>query len=582
MAIAATTYWHALSGATAAMVNGGGFNTANANFVSDFTTDTNTGNTSSPVISSASYNFDAGDVGAWFYVKSGTNWTPGFYQIASVASNKATLSAAIGAALIANPITGEYDTASTAAGCATVGTPTSGTGGITYARQNTADLNITDLACTTPSTTVTSVTGGFTKMHVGNIMHITAITGTGTLTGWYEIVSFTDTNTVVLDRTPAPTNNATAGTIYVGGALDLTGSLFDTWGEQLVAGNTTWIKSGTYTPGAAYSISANNGTATNPINYIGYKTLPGDTCNDDDRPLFVFAANTFSLNQFHNVYNIRATGTAAQVLTGAAGGIFVNCKAMNTSTSGSRYGIQNGSNGFCVGCEGISLAGFGLGNSAGNGFFDGCTAHDSSSGMQGANARFVVDDCIVWACTTAALHHNSANSTGQISGCTLYGSEAKVGTGILLAASASQTFAYDNIIYGFVTGISQTTSQLKSNFGRNNALYNNTTNYSNFYQAPTSVTTVDPGFSGLGQLSGSTATISGSTLTQTGAFASNVTDGVSFLHVTGGTGATVGIYPIVSHDNNSVTVTNTIGTNATADKTWTIHYGFNFASNGAI
>src|SRR6185503_9870086 len=57
-----------------------------------------TGN--SPVFSSASYNFVAGDVGAWVYIALGTNWTPGWYQIASVASNVATLTATIGTAYL--------------------------------------------------------------------------------------------------------------------------------------------------------------------------------------------------------------------------------------------------------------------------------------------------------------------------------------------------------------------------------------------------------------------------------------------------------------------------------------------------
>jgi len=111
--------------------NGGGFNPANANFAADLTTDTNTGNTASPIVSSASYNFVAGDVGHWVFIQSGTNWTPGWYLIASVAANKATLTAGVGTAVL-------YGTSSTganyqrpnglntAAGCATVGTPTSG------------------------------------------------------------------------------------------------------------------------------------------------------------------------------------------------------------------------------------------------------------------------------------------------------------------------------------------------------------------------------------------------------------------------------------------------------------------------
>ncbi len=101
--------------------NGGAFDPAQtAGMFTDGAATSATGN--SPVFTSASYNFVAGDVGAWVYIASGTNWTPGWYQIASVASNAATLSAAIGAAIqgTTNAVNTRFpDHASTVAGCAT-------------------------------------------------------------------------------------------------------------------------------------------------------------------------------------------------------------------------------------------------------------------------------------------------------------------------------------------------------------------------------------------------------------------------------------------------------------------------------
>lgn len=52
--------------------------------------------TTVPVVSSASHNFVAADVGLWLHITAGSNWTPGYYQIISVGSNDATLSAACG------------------------------------------------------------------------------------------------------------------------------------------------------------------------------------------------------------------------------------------------------------------------------------------------------------------------------------------------------------------------------------------------------------------------------------------------------------------------------------------------------
>src|ERR1041385_4090644 len=96
MALASTTVWDCRSTATSGNLNGGGFNPANANMVTDLAGTSCTGN--SPVVTSATYTFVAGDVGAKVYIKSGTNWTPGWYPIASVNAGAATLSAAIGAA----------------------------------------------------------------------------------------------------------------------------------------------------------------------------------------------------------------------------------------------------------------------------------------------------------------------------------------------------------------------------------------------------------------------------------------------------------------------------------------------------
>src|SRR6185369_6961662 len=104
MALGSSVIWSADASATASMVNGGGFNTANTNFIADWAA--TSANTSAPVITSATYTFVAGDVGAYFYVKSGTSWTAGMYPIASVAGGAATLSAGVGAATQFDSVTG--------------------------------------------------------------------------------------------------------------------------------------------------------------------------------------------------------------------------------------------------------------------------------------------------------------------------------------------------------------------------------------------------------------------------------------------------------------------------------------------
>src|SRR5882724_9576846 len=108
--------------------NGAIFDPGVAGFPTDGAATSATG--TAPVFTSASYNFVAGDVGAYVYVKSGTNWIAGWYQIASVASNAATLTATIGTVVVA-----ALSGMSTAAGCATTASPTGATWGIDYSRQ---------------------------------------------------------------------------------------------------------------------------------------------------------------------------------------------------------------------------------------------------------------------------------------------------------------------------------------------------------------------------------------------------------------------------------------------------------------
>ncbi len=576
MAIASTTNWEFRSLATANMLNGGGFNTANANFIADFTTDSNTANTNSPVLSSATYNFVAGDVGAWIYVKSGTNWTPGWYQIASVASNKATLSAAIGQAIQVSS-QGIYGL-NTVAGCATVGTPTSGNCGVDYSQQTTAITTKTDLACTTPSTTITSATGAFTPVMVGNIMHITAITGVGTLVGWYEIVSYVSATSVVLDSTPAPSNNGSSGTYYVGGALDLAGSLQDSFFEMIMGGNKVWVKNdAAYTLGAAISVVSTNSTAANSSFIIGYNSYRGDEPTGSSRPSIDLGAlaNTFGPYQFGR--NFIFTGTNALPLVIGTGSRWRNIKSTNTSTTAGRRALStSASDASFFMCETISQNGIGIELAGSNARAYGCYNHDSDIGISAASSRMGITLCLVESCKTASINCTATTVTGQFANNTLYGSEAKIGTGVNFAGTGNNSISlYNNIIYGFATGVNQATTQQFSNVGAYNDFFNNTTDVS-LYSKDVTDLALDPGFVNASQLTGSTATIVGTVLTQSGGDFSTVTDNVDYIRVVSGTGATAGIYLITSHTSTTVTVNNTIGTNATADKVWVIPVGHNF------
>lgn len=72
--------------------------------------------------------------------------------------------------------------------------------GTNYSDQASAQLSLTDLATASAgSTTLTSVTGGFTAAMIGNAIQI--VSGTNSVpNSFYFITAYTDTNTVTLDR----------------------------------------------------------------------------------------------------------------------------------------------------------------------------------------------------------------------------------------------------------------------------------------------------------------------------------------------------------------------------------------------
>src|ERR1041385_5515813 len=151
---------------------GGGFDTGVSGFPTDLAT--TTGTNSAPVVSSASYNFVAGDVGAWVFIKSGTNWIPGWYKITSVASNKATLNAAIGAGVkYVNSMPMDLNIS---AGVATQATPGgNATWGIDYSQRDSQQFASSTLAIGNPTTTnLTDGTNTIGKNWVGNIVNIQA------------------------------------------------------------------------------------------------------------------------------------------------------------------------------------------------------------------------------------------------------------------------------------------------------------------------------------------------------------------------------------------------------------------------
>lgn len=359
-ALPSTAVWEVRSGGATA--SGGGFNPSNANMLTDATATSATGNAA--VISSASYSFVAGDVGAWVYVKAGTNWLPGWYKISSVAANAATVDSTLGHGVT---LTNGLFAVTTVAGVASTASPTGGTFGVDYSQQNAAKLSLTDLTSTGGSSNLTSVTGGFTPVMAGNILHITT-TGTGAhfVIGFYEIVSVTNTNSVVTDRT---TNDATAGVAGTGATGGGLAAPIDIGSSTIgaVAGNYIFVN-GSFSRGGTSDTMACAGSTTAPVKVIGYGTYRGDAylgrsvtttgkLITTNMPTLTYTGsaryNASGASVISECLNIVGAATTSSVLTSGTTGIVISCVATNSSTNASAQAISAESNVAIIDCDGF-------------------------------------------------------------------------------------------------------------------------------------------------------------------------------------------------------------------------------------
>ncbi len=306
-------------------VNGGVFDTGVTGFPTDGAATVAT--TSAPVFTSASYNFVAGDVGAWIYIGAGTNWLQGWYKIASVASNAATLTATIGSATLA--ASGYATGPSTVVGMATTASPTGATWGIDYSQQDAAEIAFTDMVIAATTTNFTSVLKPVGKNFVGNSINVTAGTG---FTVQRVIVDHTNTITATCDKSLG-TTASTGGTGNLGGGLLTLGTAIVTL--PLVGGNTVHVKSGTYTLTSVVTVYALASSAhANTVMGYGSAHYDGGT-----KPLITTATNSTHLFQwtstatpayyFANLSMSNTAGTRfdAFIANANASGVWIdNCK----------------------------------------------------------------------------------------------------------------------------------------------------------------------------------------------------------------------------------------------------------------
>lgn len=520
MALAGSGIMEVRPGATASNVNGGGFNPANANFLTDGVITAGTGE--SATLESATYDFVAGDVGASVFCPAQTAFTfASWAKIVSVAGGIATLDTAAGKVSYA---VGNWNNiwASTSAGFSLTASPTGVTFGVDYSQQDTAKLSLTDLASVGASTTVTSAAGLFTPVMVGNYLKLNT-TGTGAhgLTQFFELVSYTNTTTMVTDRT---TNDGTAMAAVsgkVGGALALPDATVWALTVASAAASTHWFyQQGTFSL-PAFAATATAGHASCPSIHEGYKTTRGDKpVPGDSQPLFNVTTGGFGMGATNVIcISLSITGTSSAVFTQSANHSY-NCKSVNTSGTAGRAAVA-ASGGFIHNGELVSVKGNGIAPGGGitTTVDDGTWIHDCNLGATTATGTIVIRRARITDCYTAAVSITGANTNNcLIAESILDGNPDKLGTGILLATGTTRTIVRNNNISGFATGISHADTQ-SSCHGDGNNFFNNTANVNAAasWQFGKGDTFVDPGFAAVSSVKGTTATTSntGNTLVDT-------------------------------------------------------------------
>lgn len=357
-------------------------------------------------------------------------------------------------------------------------------GGTDYSQQATAHLTITDLA-SDGAGKVSSALTPFDAADVGNILHITAA-GDGFTTNWYEVTAVDGSAVATLDRSPGLSK--TGGTAYLGGAMSLGSTLDGDWGLKLLAGNTVFIKSGSYTLGE--TITFPDGATNSSFIVTGYNSTRGDDPTRTNRPYINGGSSYFNLGEWNTIKNLRLISTSASGTLYANGGacLVKNCLAINTQTGASTHAFRMSATGsVLIDCEAYSFAQYGASLTYGLAY--NCFFHD---GLYGVGGTGHVINCIFLHHTTLAMGNTLAGWSNLITNNIFYGDSAATPTctaGLTLSGRGESVV--NNIIQGFTTGIDGVANQYNYNF-RNNCFYGNTTNVEAYTPSGTNNVTDNP------------------------------------------------------------------------------------------
>jgi hypothetical protein len=441
MAISATAIWEVETGGSDT-ANGASFDPGqSANFTA--TGAITSPSTSAPVLSSSAYNFVSGDVGAWVHFPTQTNITAGWYKIASVAANAATLTATAGAGVLRSTMA-----PTTAVG---VGTATSGvTFSVDYSQQTTAQYTLTGL--TTAGASATVVYASASVNMVGNGFVCTG--GTNFTTGYYTIVSVVAGTSFTVDRNVA-TGVGAAGTGNIGGAMATHGMP----GSVAVAGNSVFIQSGSYSMTSATNNVAGGGLAppvngtTTTFRIVGYGSVRGDL---GTKPVITASGiNAFTIitgNTGNFITNISVSGGGLGTGRGISGGNVTQCTATactngafySNSTCDTCYGYSNTvspafQNSLCFNCVAASNNIEGFLTTGGSGVLVNCISINntgsSGHGFAFTAAAGFVENCVAYGNAQNGFHFASPTASQGYVTCRNCIAESNTGTGYNVTAA---------------------------------------------------------------------------------------------------------------------------------------------------
>lgn len=320
--------------------NGGGFDTSVAvSFPTDGAATLAT--SSAPKFTSSSYTFVAGDVGHWIFIRSGTNWIPGWYKITAVTAspNSATLDATIGhAALFSTSADGGHAGVSRATGCATTGSPSSATWGLDYSQADNAPFSSSTFSTDGTNTHLLDSTNTIGKNWIGNIV---VITGAGSGFTLQRVrINSTSGTTATCDKSLGGTN-LNSGVGKMGGALKSPGKVISITAVGTVLA--MWIQSGSYTiSSASTNVAGGCVSAAGGIRIEGYATYRGDM---GTAPTFtassISTATIFatSLSAGGALRNLTVDGASLTSIRGFDSGYYIlsNLTAKNCTNIGVRH-----------------------------------------------------------------------------------------------------------------------------------------------------------------------------------------------------------------------------------------------------